>query len=81
MNTELTISVLSLTGTLIGSIIGILTANRLSNYRIEALEQKMDKHNSIMERTALLERDTTTLFSRLEELRQDVKETRRHDDD
>ena len=62
MNGETLVSLLSLAGTLIGSIIGILTANRLSNYRIEALEKKVDKHNSIIERTAILERDTKTLL-------------------
>ena len=79
MNGETLVSLLSLAGTLIGSIIGILTANRLSNYRIEALEKKVDKHNSIIERTAILERDTKTLFNRLDELREDVKGIGRHE--
>ena len=79
MNGETLVSLLSLAGTLIGSIIGILTANRLSNYRIEALEKKVDKHNSIIERTAILERDTKTLYNRLDELREDVKDIERHE--
>lgn len=79
MNGETLVSLLSLAGTLIGSIIGILMANRLSNYRIEALERKVDKHNSIIERTAILERDTKTLFNRLDELREDVKGIGRHE--
>ena len=81
MNGETMVSLLSLAGTLIGSIFGILTANRLTNYRIEALEKKVDKHNCIIERTAILERDTKTLYNRLDELREDVKDIGRHEND
>ena len=81
MNGETLVSLLSLAGTLIGSIIGILMANRLSNYRIEALERKVDKHNCIIERTAILERDTKTIFNRIDELREDVKDIGRHEND
>ena len=81
MNGEPLVSLLSLAGTLVGSIVGILTANRLTNFRIEALEKKVDKHNCIIERTAILERDTKTLFSRYDELREDVKDIGRHEND
>ena len=79
MNGETMVSLLSLAGTLIGSILGILMANRLTNYRIEALERKVDKHNCIIERTAILERDTKTIFNRIDELREDVKDIGRHE--
>jgi hypothetical protein len=45
----------SLGGTLIGTLGGILAANRLTNWRIEQLEKKVDKHNSLIERTLKLE--------------------------
>lgn len=48
-------AVLALVGTTIGSIAGILTANKLTNYRIEQLEKKVDKHNSVIERMYDLE--------------------------
>ena len=59
------VAILSLCGTLIGSIAGILTANKLTNYRIEQLEKKVEKHNSIMERTFKLE-------GRMDEVEHDV---------
>lgn len=55
MNSSVLVSIFSLTGTLIGSIAGILTANRLSNYRIAQLEKKVEMHNQVMERTFRLE--------------------------
>ena len=55
MNNTIFVAVLSLVGTLIGSMAGILTANKLVNYRIEQLEKKVDKHNQVVERVYRLE--------------------------
>ena len=55
MSSEVFVAVLSLAGTLIGTLGGILTANRLTAYRIEQLEQKVNKHNQVIERTFRLE--------------------------
>lgn len=56
MTDVIIVALLSLAGTLIGSVAGILTANKLTNYRICELEKKVDKHNTIIERTYALER-------------------------
>lgn len=37
------VALLSLIGTITGSFAGILVANKLSNYRIEQLEKKVEK--------------------------------------
>lgn len=55
MNESIIVGLLSLTGTLVGAFAGILTANRLTTYRIEKLEEKVDKHNNVIERTFHLE--------------------------
>ncbi|HIU42412.1 MAG TPA: hypothetical protein IAD19_07655 [Candidatus Egerieicola faecale] len=55
MNAEIVIALLSLAGTLIGSLSGVLAANRLTNYRIQELEKKVEKHNTMVERTFRLE--------------------------
>ena len=64
METEIMIAVLSLIGTLLGSLAGILTANRLSNYRIGKLEEKVNKHNSLIERTFRIEQNIAILDNR-----------------
>lgn len=56
MNDAIIVALLSLAGTLIGSIFGILTANKLTNYRIEQLERKVEQHNRVVERVYKLER-------------------------
>lgn len=52
---QVLITLISFAGTLVGSFVGIFTASRLSNYRIEQLEKKVDKHNNLIERTYHLE--------------------------
>ena len=50
------VALLSLLGTLIGSFTGIITANKLTNYRLSQLEKKVDKHNHVIERMYELEK-------------------------
>lgn len=57
MSEAILVAILSLAGTLGGSLFGILAANRLSTYRIEQLEKKVEKHNSVIERVYRLERN------------------------
>lgn len=53
--TEIVVAVIALAGTAIGSLGGILAASKLMNYRIEQLEKKVDKHNNVVERIAVVE--------------------------
>lgn len=63
---EIIVAIIALAGTAIGSLGGILAANRLTTYRIEQLEQKVDKHNSVVERITVVE-------VKLDEHQQDLK--------
>ena len=56
MPTELIIALISLGGTALGTFGGIFINTRLSNYRIEQLEKKVDKHNNLVERVYLIQR-------------------------
>lgn len=57
MSENVTIAVITLIGSGLGSLVGILASAKLTNYRIEQLEKKVDKHNSVVERTYKLEQD------------------------
>lgn len=56
MSETVIVAILALVGTLGGSLAGILTANRLTNYRIQKLEEKVEKHNNVIERVYNLEK-------------------------
>lgn len=57
MSESVIISIISLIGTLGGTFGGILVSNKLTNYRLEQLEKKVEKHNNLVERTYQLEED------------------------
>jgi len=46
---------LGLAGTLAGSFLGVVAASKLTRYRLQQLEEKVNKHNNIIERTYRLE--------------------------
>lgn len=55
MSETVIVALLSLFGTLLGTLGGILTANKLVMYRIEQLEKKVEKHNNVVDRMYKLE--------------------------
>lgn len=55
ISSDIVVGFLSLIGTLIGTLGGILVSNKLTNFRIEQLEKKVEKHNTLIERTYILE--------------------------
>lgn len=61
MTDTVIVALLSLFGTLAGSLGGILTANKLTNYRIQQLEAKVEKHNKVIERVYNLEKNEAVM--------------------
>lgn len=55
MNTQIIISLLGVLGTLAGSFFGVVAASRLTSYRLQQLEDKVARHNNLIERTYILE--------------------------
>ena len=68
MEPEIAVAICSLIGTLVGSLAGIMTANRLTNYRIEQLEEKVRKHNNLVERMIIVEQSTKSAHHRIDGL-------------
>ena len=60
--------ILTLGGSAIGTIGGILTTQKLTNYRLEQLEKKVDKHNNVIERVFKLEANEKSVNDKLEHL-------------
>lgn len=79
MTNEILVAALSLAGTLCGTFGGILTSTKLTNYRIEQLEKKVEKHNSVVERTAVLERDLKSAWHSINEIKEDIREEVHHE--
>ncbi|HIS51472.1 MAG TPA: hypothetical protein IAC15_01875 [Candidatus Onthomonas avicola] len=55
MDSEIIVAAISLLGTLGGSLGGVLVSSRLTTYRLEQLEKRVQAHNNLIERTYKLE--------------------------
>lgn len=55
MSESVIVALLGLVGTLAGSFLGVLASQKLTQFRLAALEDKVAKHNHIVERTYKLE--------------------------
>ena len=65
METEIIVSLIALGGSALGTLAGILINTKLSNYRIEQLEKKVDKHNNLIERVYLIEQHEAVIENKL----------------
>lgn len=55
MNTEIIICLISLIGTFTGSLIGAYTSSKLTNYRLEQIEKKLDEYKDFDNRLTIVE--------------------------
>lgn len=67
--TEMAVSLLGLLGTLAGSFLGVLASQKLTNFRLQALEDKVNKHNNLIERTYKLEGEMTEVIHDIRDLK------------
>lgn len=63
------ITIITMIGTMLSSLLGILISSKLTTYRLEQLEKKVEKHNCLVERMALAEKDIKSAHHRLDEIR------------
>ncbi len=54
----------------LGSMAGAFSASKLTNYRLEQVEKKVDKHNEQLERLGIIEQRLTQAEKRLDELKE-----------
>ena len=70
MSNEILVAVLGFTGTLLGSLFGVLAAQKLTQYRLSQLEEKVNQHNNLIARTFRLE-------GRMDATEQDIKDLKK----
>jgi hypothetical protein len=68
MDTNVIVAMLSLVGTLGGSLGGILVSSKLTNYRLQQLENRVAEHNHFAQRLPVIEEQIKVINHRLEDL-------------
>ena len=67
MTEQVLVALLGFAGTLVGSLLGVLASQKLTQFRLSQLEEKVNKHNNLIERTFRLE-------GQMEECRHEIRE-------
>lgn len=70
MPQEIVVALLAFLGTCVGTLGGILASSKMVNYRIDQLEKKVEKHNSVVERTYKLEGEVRELQHEMKDLKE-----------
>ena len=75
MDSAIIVAIVSGAFTLVGTFLGIITSTKLSNYRIDQLEEKVEKHNQVIDRVyhleqrdAVVDEDLKTIDRRINDL-------------
>lgn len=73
-----TVIVALISGLCVGvpSVIATMVSNNKSNavmnYRIDELTKKVERHNGVVERMALQERETQTIWKKIDEIKEEI---------
>lgn len=68
MNDIVIVGLLTLIGSLVGTFGGIITSSKLTTFRLQQLEEKVDKHNSFAERIPVIEEKQKVADHRLSDI-------------
>lgn len=68
MDAEIIIALISLLGTLGGSLGGILVSSKMTNYRLQQLEERVAEHNNFARRMPVVEEQIKVINHRIEDL-------------
>lgn len=67
MSDTIIVAIIGLVGSGLGSLIGVIASSKLTQYRIQKLEEQVNKHNNLVERTYKLE-------GRMDEAEHDIRD-------
>lgn len=70
MESTVIVALLSCAGTVLGSMFGVIASSSKTIYRIEQLEKKVEKHNSMVERMIAAEDKLKSHQHQIDELKE-----------
>jgi hypothetical protein len=74
LSENVVIAVIAFFGTLTGTFGGIIASNKLTNYRIQQLEKKVDAHNDLIMRTFKLEEKSAVFEEKIKVANHRIKD-------
>ena len=77
MSETIAVAFIGLAGSGLGSVLGILVSSKLTQYRLEQLEKKVQAHNNLIERTYKLEERTEIQEEKIKAVSHRIKDLER----
>ena len=68
MNSEILVALISLLGTFGGTLSGIFVSSKMTNYRLQQLENKVAEHNNFARRMPVIEEKIEVANHRISDL-------------
>ena len=65
MSDEIIVALIGLGGSCVGSLIGIIATQKLTQYRLQKLEEAVSKHNQLIDRTYKLEQEQSVIEEKI----------------
>ena len=78
MQAQIAVAFITSGASLLVAIVSIIMNNRILGYKVDELKKQVEKHNNLIERTAVVERDLKTAFSRIDDIRDDITRLNDH---
>ena len=78
MQPQIAVAFITSGASLLVALISIIMNNRILGYKVDELKKQVEKHNNLIERTAVVERDLKTAFSRIDDMRDDISRLNDH---
>ena len=78
MQTQIAVAFITSGASLLVAVISIIMNNRILGYKVDELKKQVEKHNNLIERTAVVERDLKTAFSKIDDMRDDISRISDH---
>jgi len=69
MNEEIVVALLGALGSGAGALVGVLASSKLTQYRIEQLEKKVETHNNLIDRMYKVEQHEAVIEEEIEQLK------------
>lgn len=76
MVTDIAVALISSSSSIVVAAVSIFLNNRLLGYKVDELRKDVEKHNGLIERVAILERDNKTAFNLIDDNKDDIREIR-----
>ncbi len=68
MSDAVIVGLMTLIGTLVGTFGGILTSAKMTNYRLQQLEERVGEHNNFAKRMPVVEEKLKVIGHRIDDL-------------